>query len=252
MSKNLRTILIVICIWIFIFLVDFICIKNIDRPIFMIRIYMHKDGGSKEYYGLGYKVIDYNVIDGDSSIHMGTWFMKYNPIKTAILTDNAKFYKEYNKVGINNVFTYRSVDEIINILRNGTGIIYLGFPECPWCQAYVPMLNEIAVSKKLDKIYYFNILENRKNNTDAYKEIVSMLSDYLKYDDEGNKRVYVPAVIAVNNGIIVGFDDETSYDTKEIDNPDEYWTDEEVSGLKIKLSTMIESVLSNKCTSCNK
>lgn len=252
MSKSLRTILIIVGVWIFIFLVDFICIKNIDRPIFMIRTGINKDGGSKEYYGLGYKVIDYNVIDGDNSIHIGTWFMKYNKVKTGTLTDNAKFYKEYGTVSITNVFVYRSINEITNILKNGTGVIYLGFPECPWCKAYIPMLNDVAASKGLDKIYYFNILEDRKNNTDEYKEIVSILRDYLRYDDEGNKRIYVPAVIAVNNGEIIGFDDETSYDTKELDNPSDYWTNEEVSELKIKLSTMIEGVLSNKCTSCNK
>ena len=61
-----------------------------------------------------------------------------------------------------------------------------------------------------DKIYYYNILEDRKNNTEEYKNIVSKISDYLQYDDEGNKKVFVPAVVAVDKGKIVGFDDETA------------------------------------------
>ena len=54
-------------------------------------------------------------------------------------SDNEKFANEYTEVGKNNVFVYRNANEIIKILEGGTGIVYFGFPECPWCQAYVPL-----------------------------------------------------------------------------------------------------------------
>ena len=60
-------------------------------------------------------------------------------------TDNIKFSKEYTSVSKDNVFVYRSKDEIINILEHGTGIVYLGYPECPWCMAYVPLLDRKSV-----------------------------------------------------------------------------------------------------------
>ena len=167
-------------------------------------------------------------------------------------TDAEKFAKEYTRVTENNYFLYRTGEEITKILEHGTGLVYLGFPECPWCQAYVPMLNEVADIEGLEKIYYYNILEDRKNNTETYQKIVSILNDYLQYDDEGNKRVYVPAVIAVSEGQLIGFDDETSYDTKGFDNPEDYWTKEEISDLKNKLTEMISQVVDNKCTDCNK
>lgn len=167
-------------------------------------------------------------------------------------TDAEKFAREYS-IDNDNVFVYRSLEEINKILKNGTGIVYLGFPECPWCKGYVPYLNEVAKKAKLDKIYYFNILKDRKNNTDNYKKTVELLKDYLKYDDEGNKRIYVPAVIAVNKGKIVGFDDETSYDTKGYENPEDYWKNEDLDGLKNRLSKMINDVSFDYCTTdCNK
>ena len=167
-------------------------------------------------------------------------------------TDSEKFAKEYNTVTDDNYFVYRNIDEIIKILEHGTGVVYLGFPECPWCQAYVPMLNEIADIEGLEKIYYYNIYEDRKNNTDSYQKIVNIIGDYLQYDDEGNKRIYVPAIIVVSEGQIIGFDDETAYDTKGFDKPEEYWTKEEVSDLKKKLTTMISEVVDNSCNDCNK
>ena len=168
------------------------------------------------------------------------------------MSDAERFAKEYDFT-VNNVFVYRSLDEINKILENGTGVVYLGFPECPWCKGYIPYLNEVAINEHLDKIYYFNILNDRKNNTSGYKKTVQLLNDYLKYDNEVNKRIYVPAVIAVNNGKIVGFDDESSLDTKGYETPEEYWKNEDLDGLKKRLSDMIKASFPSYCTSgCNK
>ena len=68
-------------------------------------------------------------------------------------TDAEKFAKEYTTITEDNYFVYKDSKEIIKILENGTGVVYLGFPECPWCQAYVPMLNEVADIEGLEKIY---------------------------------------------------------------------------------------------------
>ena len=168
------------------------------------------------------------------------------------MSDAERFAKEYDFT-VNNVFVYRNLDEINKILENGTGVVYLGFPECPWCKGYIPYLNEVAINEHLDKIYYFNILNDRKNNTSGYKKTVQLLNDYLKYDNEGNKRIYVPAVIAVNNGKIVGFDDESSFDTKGYETPEEYWKNEDLDGLKKRLSDMIKASFPSYCSSgCNK
>ena len=167
-------------------------------------------------------------------------------------TDAEKFAEEYKTISEYNYYVYKDIDEIIKILEHGTGAVYLGFPECPWCGAYVPMLNEVADIGGLEKIYYYNILEDRKNNTKEYQKIVSILDKYLQYDEEGNKRIFVPAVIFVSKGEIIGFDDETSYDTKGLDNPEDYWTEEEQKDLKNKLSSYISQIVDNSCTDCNK
>lgn len=169
------------------------------------------------------------------------------------VTDASKFKEEYSNVSEDNVFVYRTEKEIIEILKHGTGIVYLGFPECPWCQAYVSYLDEVAKETKIEKIYYLNILEIRKNNTKEYQEIVSLLDNYLSYDEEGKKRIYVPAIVAVKEGEIIGFDDETSHDTKGYETPEEYWENENLDGLKTKLKDMFNKTNTNVCTTdCNK
>ena len=166
------------------------------------------------------------------------------------IPDNEKFANEYTEVGKNNVFVYRSADEIIKILEGGTGIVYLGFPECPWCQAYVPMLNEVAKEEGIEKIYYFNIREDRQENSNDYQKIVKLVKNYLMKDDEGNERIFVPDVYAVKEGKIIGHNNETSVIDSDI-TPTEYWTDVKKSEIKKNFKNMIDSVYSNVCKTCN-
>ena len=151
-----------------------------------------------------------------------------------------------------NPFVYRNIDQIINILEKGTGVVYLGFPECPWCQAYVPYVEEVAKKVGIDKVYYFNILEDRKNNSEKYQKIVKILNEYIPNDEEGNKRVFVPALIIVKEGKILLFNDETSLDTKGYEIPEDYWKNEGSEDLKLLFEKAFNEVKSNVCKSgCN-
>lgn len=178
----------------------------------------------------------------------GYFLFKDNGVK-----DNVSFAEEYKNVDVNNVFVYRDIKDIIKIMENGTGVVYLGFPECQWCQAYVKYLNEVAKEEGIDTIYYHNILEDRKNNTEDYQKILSLLEGYLQYDNEGNPRVYVPNVSFHIKGKVVGNDYETSLDTHELKTPSEYWTEEEVKDLKDNLSKYMKQVYIalNACTECD-
>ena len=168
--------------------------------------------------------------------------------------DNVRFSKEYASVTEDNVFTYRNIDEIIRIMEKGTGVVYLGFPECPWCNAYVKYLNEVAKEVGIEKIYYYNILIDRLNNTKEYQKIVKLLEGFLQNDEEGNPRIYVPNVSFHIEGKVIGNDYETSKDTHNLSNPSEYWTEEEVTDLKKTLKDYMEKVYIalNACTDCNK
>lgn len=172
--------------------------------------------------------------------------------KAKVDSDAVKFAKEYKEVAKDNVFVYKTAEEIISILKGGTGVVYMGFPECKWCQAYVVTLNEVAKEVGLEKIYYLNILEDRKNNTKDYQEIVSIIGDSLQKDEEGKARVYVPDVSIIKEGKMIGHDYETSLDTNGKKEPSEYWNEENTKALKNKLKDLMGQVLSESCTDCNK
>lgn len=169
-------------------------------------------------------------------------------------SDAVRFASEYKQVDKNNIFVYKNVDETLKIMKNGTGVVYLGYPECPWCQAYVKYLNEVAKEVGLEKIYYTNTKEVKENDMDKYYALIDILDENLQYNAEGEKWIYVPNVSFHISGNIIGNDYETSKDTHGLSDPSEYWTDEEVKELKNTLTNYMKEVKASLdiCTDCNK
>ncbi len=137
-----------------------------------------------------------------------------------------KFISQYPKATPGHKFVYAEPAEILDIIDGGDGVVFLGFPECPWCQQLVPIIQEAAQSENIDKIYYLNIKESRANNDDVYQKLVTKLQDYLPKDDNGNPRISVPDVTVYRGGQIVGrFKQEAATDGEQV-TPDTYWTSE--------------------------
>lgn len=139
------------------------------------------------------------------------------------------YNKEYLAVKIDsdNPIVYATYEDVMNLLDDGTGIIYFGFPECPWCRNAVPVLLDAAKELSIDKIYYFNALDIRdkkhldeegnividEEGTEEYKKLVQRLYEVLPvYDglnDETIKRLYFPTVVFVKDGNIIGLHTST-------------------------------------------
>jgi len=134
----------------------------------------------------------------------------------------------------NNIFVYRTISEVADILANGTGVVLLGFSECPWCQLYVEYLQAITREMGIQRIFYSDIRQDRQDNTESYQRILNIFSGSLQYDNEGRPRVYVPDLTIVDNGKIVTRD---YMDLIEIRGylPQEYWNEDRVNALKNRL-----------------
>lgn len=127
--------------------------------------------------------------------------------------DALKFKTEYEAlnessvkmdISENNPIKYIEFTELEQVLTSGTGVIYLGFPGCPWCRNIIPVLFEVAKENNINTIYYANPREIKSDNADNYEKIKTMLSEYLEENEEGVKTLYVPDVYFIKDGKIVG------------------------------------------------
>ena len=71
-------ILIIFFIGLITFTVDNARIGTGKTPVASILVHHHKDGGTKEYYGIGYKIIAYNKLNGYKKSHIGTYNLQYD------------------------------------------------------------------------------------------------------------------------------------------------------------------------------
>lgn len=201
-----------------------------------------------------------------------------------IVTDAVKFKREYEEFNdktydnteikyfnvdlkTNNLFKYVNAKDAVKFLKKGTGVIYFGFPQCPWCRTLVPYLDSIGKETGVSEIKYLNIhdirdsyeVEDKKavidqKGTDEYYEILSILDDYLtdyKITDEKGKeyktnvkRLYAPTVVVVKEGKVVAFNEGTVKTQKKF----VALTDEEKQELENKLTEMFTKVSSTLCT----
>lgn len=122
-----------------------------------------------------------------------------------------------------NKIKYATIEEVLETLEKGTGVIYFGFPKCPWCRNMIPVLIDAASDSSLTNILYYNAYDIRdqksldkdgkiqtdKEGTKEYYELIEKLSSILEpYEglkDDSIKRLYFPTVVMVKNGKIVDY-----------------------------------------------
>ena len=150
-----------------------------------------------------------------------------------------KISKAYGLDSKTVVYESANIDEVINIIANKYGIIFMCTPETKWCKKYAELLNEVAIEKDVDKIYYLNIKNERSMNKKKKKKLVNQLEDVLFTDDTGNKRIYMPEVVFVRDGKIIAHDNETSFITND-QTVSDYWTPENINKFKVKLYEYID------------
>ena len=131
-----------------------------------------------------------------------------------------------------NLIEYYTPEDILKLAESGTGLIYFGFPQCPWCRQMTPMLIDIALDMGLDTIYYIDLTNIRstwelqdgipvmtnpghpryQDLLVAFTSVIEplVLNPFALTDPEGNRistgelRIFVPTVVAIRNGQIVG------------------------------------------------
>ncbi len=175
-------------------------------------------------------------------------------------TDSGKTYKPIfieEKTGVQ----YKSPSEIVEILKTGTGIIYLGFPECPWCRTALPVLLDAMEEESYRNFYYLDAREIRdskhlengqvitdQEGTKEYQEMLSLLSSYLGpyegLEDNTIKRIYFPTVIFIKEGVIKGVHIGT-VDTQK--DPYQSLTDKEEDQLEEIYENYIKQVNGSVC-----
>ena len=95
---------IIVVLGVVFFTVDYNRVQKQEKPIFCIKnpAGIISDGGTIEYFGIGYKVIDFHTLAGYDDIKIGSWFMDYNDFEEEMKEYEMKFEEELSSNANNN------------------------------------------------------------------------------------------------------------------------------------------------------
>lgn len=155
----------------------------------------------------------------------------------------------YDNLSSENQFDLMQKDDLKTFIEHGTGILYFSFPECPWCQAYIPMLNDVLQAQD-ERAYYYNIHIDKEDDRDFYDEIAQMLIDQnesgneevVLYGNDGKPLIYMPLVLFINNGKIQAWNGESNTNDSDEISPEDYWTQERKDNLKNELAVSVKEI----------
>ena len=85
---------------------------------------------------------------------------EYESLNNVVREKDGKTIKEI-AISQNNPVEIVTEEKAISLLESGTGILYFGFPDCPWCRSMLPILLSTLDNMSISKLYYLNVANIR-------------------------------------------------------------------------------------------
>ena len=152
---------------------------------------------------------------------------------------------EYPEIEGECVIYKASKEDVLKMLKHGTGVVFFSWIDCPWCHRYVNNVNKACRDNGIEVLYY-DIYDDRDKNTDFYKEVKELLNKPLEeensFDSDGNTRIYVPNIYFVSNGEVLGHNNESSMESGFEENAEKYWAEIMAPDNKTREELLIENL----------
>ena len=172
-KRIINIVFVIIILMLIMISIDVISVSRYGKgPYFAIPLKTYEEG-TKEYYGLGYKVIKYNQIQGRRDKEIGLWTLKYNTkpidlddvdLAIAFRKDEEKAYKKYYKKFLRVKSTLKEIDEKKNIVTIGYTDEDGKYTMDIIC-TLVPEQTNIVAFEKNKKITVIGTVNNYKGST---------------------------------------------------------------------------------------
>ena len=188
-------------------------------------------------------------------------FRKENEILNGQVSRDGQNYHKTLSIPRRNPFVFVDGYQVYDMLTTPgrSGIIYMGFPECPWCRALLPsLIDAVRESGWRGSVYHYNGLADRdilrlddygeievlQEGQQIYHQLVELLYDYLGpyigLEDETIKRIYFPTTVFFRDGVV------TSVHLGTIPSQTNGWeglNDEQAAELKEVLIAQIREIM---------
>ncbi len=122
---------------------------------------------------------------------------------TVDLDSDPAIMEVYEWIG-NEIADFRQItfaESLRLFTEKGSGILYYGYDDCPYCERGIPLLNEAALETGVT-VYYIDVYGPFQPTRDEFDDLCDYIEETFIEDKDGNKSFFVPLVIGVKNGEI--------------------------------------------------
>lgn len=134
--------------------------------------------------------------------------------------------------------------KFISLIKAGKNIIFIGSGTSEYSKKYIEMLNEVLEENKIEKIYYYDINNDKSQKNSNYYTIRELLNGSLSTTDGSTNNLLAPSFYIIENGEVKYYNIDTVV-MKNTDTVDSYWTEEKISDFKQELANAIQKYYLN-------
>ena len=111
----------------------------------------------------------------------------------------SNYYPEINS----DVFNVINGTKLINVIKKDKSIIFIGSQTSRWSRQYIKELNSIFQEIGLDKIYYYDINNDKAQKNSNYYEIRELLNGFLTSTDGSENNLLAHSFYIIDNGKVL-------------------------------------------------
>lgn len=152
---------------------------------------------------------------------------------------------DYYKNVKNNKFKIVKGRELISLLKKGKHLIVIGNKDSEYSEKYMEEINAIVTELEIDKIYYYDLINDKVQGNSNYYEIVELLDGYLVTTDTSRKNLFAPSFYIVDNGKVKYYNVE-AIAMKNTDTVQTYWDQEKEFSFNYEVTDAINKYYLNK------
>ncbi len=132
-----------------------------------------------------------------------------------------------------------------SLLKDGKNLIFIGSSTSPYSIKYIEELNKIIEDKAIDKVFYYDLSNDKNQRNSNYYEIRDLLNGYLTVTDDNKSNLLAPSFYILDRGEVKYYNTETVA-MKNTDSIDSYWTIEREVAFYNEVNAAINKYYLNK------
>ena len=171
-------VLIAVLAYVGVIFTDYKRVVSGNAPLLVLKTNKYEDGGSIEYFCLGYKIIAYNTLSGNESIEVGSIFKKF---------DESSEYKSSGRVEVDEFISIRG--KINNIYNSDSGRSLIKVEG----ELYADTLYDCASVTIMDT----TVIKDKNNETISIRDLKEGMTVEVVFDGEVAESYPVQAVAKV-------------------------------------------------------